>query len=246
MASTVDHIRSRVTTWDAVKKRRVSNDNALKELPINVPERPPKPLVEHEDSRPRLEASRIYNAESNAIDGPGIYTQRHLAASTPGPTQNPLLDLSHPYYGLPERLVQNLRAMGIRSIYPWQSSCLLGRGNLSGERNLVYTAPTGGGKSLVADVLMLKRVLEGQKALLVLPYVALIQEKLKWLRRAVEGVVREPDETWQSTRPTLLDGRGVRIAGFYGGSKTRDHWIDVDIAVCTIEKVRNALDQEYR
>ena len=50
---------------------------------------------------------------------------------------------------------------------------------LLGEKNLVYTAPTGGGKSLVADVLMLKRVLESKKAILVLPYVALVQEKLK-------------------------------------------------------------------
>ncbi|KAM0643910.1 hypothetical protein ACHAQF_002094 [Verticillium nonalfalfae] len=67
-----------------------------------------------------------------------------------------------------------------KTIYPWQKACLLGPGLLSGEKNLIYSAPTGGGKSLVADVLMLKRVLEDKdaKAILVLPYVALVQEKV--------------------------------------------------------------------
>ena len=72
---------------------------------------------------------------------------------------------------MPESLVKNFTTLGIDSIYPWQSSCLLGRGVLNGETNLVYSAPTGGGKSLVADVIMLKRVIEDRKkkAILVLP-----------------------------------------------------------------------------
>lgn len=67
--------------------------------------------------------------------------------------------------------MKNLTRLGIDSIYPWQSSCLLGRGVLNGKTNLVYSAPTGGGKSLVADVLMLRRVIEDpqKKAILVLP-----------------------------------------------------------------------------
>jgi len=46
---------------------------------------------------------------------------------------------------------------------------------LTGERNLVYTAQTGGGKSLIAGILLLKKVIEqpAKKAILVLPYVAL-------------------------------------------------------------------------
>ena len=73
--------------------------------------------------------------------------------------------------------------MGVRSIYPWQCSYILGKGVLTGEQNPVYTAPTGGGKSLVADILLLKKVIEqpAKKAILVLPYVAPVQEKLKWL-----------------------------------------------------------------
>lgn len=141
-----------------------------------------------------IEASEICRGTNQSISYPQIseYSQRQAARSTPSASLNPLLHLSHPSYGLPESLVKNFTALGIESIYPWQSSCLLGRGMLTGEKNLVYSAPTGGGKSLVADVLLLKRVIEDpiKKAIIVLPYVALVQEKLHWLRRVVDGVSR--------------------------------------------------------
>ena len=134
--------------------------------------------------------------------------------------------------------------MGIRSIYPWQSECLLKSGALRGEKNLVYTAPTGGGKSLIADILMLKKIIEipGKKALLVLPYVALVQEKMRWLRKAVVGVTKisglsRPGEQRSSHWRLRGDEDCVRIVGFFGGSKSKATWDDMDIAVCTIEKV---------
>ena len=146
-----------------------------------------------------IEASEIFRTTNESISPPQTseYSQRQATKSTPSASLNPLLRLSHPCYGLPESLVRNFVAMGIDSIYPWQSSCLLGRGVLTGERNLVYSAPTGGGKSLVADVLMLKRIIENptKKAILVLPYVALVQEKLSWLRKIVAGVSRNYHST---------------------------------------------------
>ena len=59
-----------------------------------------------------------------------------------------------------------MASLGIKSIYPWQSDCLIRSGALGGEKNLVYTAPTGGGRSLIADVLMLKVIEDPKKALL--------------------------------------------------------------------------------
>ena len=197
--------------------------------------------------KPLVVASKIrcINEGQNLASHVSVYSQRRAAASTPSSSLNPLLSLSHSRYDLPETLVKNLASLGINSIYPWQSSCLLGHGLLNGEKNLVYTAPTGGGKSLVADVLMLKRVIENptKKALVVLPYVALVQEKLKWLRKAVDGVQKKfeassPSSTQLSRRCKFNDHRSVRVAGFFGGSKARATWSDIDVAVCTIEKVR--------
>ena len=202
----------------------------------------------------RLRASAIFSAESTAEDavlgGPSEYSQRKAGASTPGPAQNPLLSLAHSRYGLPERLVSNLASMGVHAIYPWQASCLLGRGLLTGQKNLVYTAPTGGGKSLVADLLLLKRIIENpsQKAMLVLPYVALVQEKLKWLAKVVHGVSKNTDlfndiehagvprVQWKPAQSA------IRVAGFFGGSKATATWPDFDVAVCTIERANSLVN----
>ena len=189
-----------------------------------------------------LSASKIFSVNNDSKATVDKTNARQHAPFVPGPSQNPLLSLVHPKYGLPETLVNNLDSLGINSMYPWQSSCLLGHGLLNGSQNLVYTAPTGGGKSLVADILMLKKVIGNptKKAILVLPYVALVQEKLKWLRRACEGVQKvEPLNQYDSELPKWCRPycRSLRVAGFFGGSKTRATWADVDIAVCTIEKV---------
>ncbi|EED16871.1 DNA-directed DNA polymerase theta, putative [Talaromyces stipitatus ATCC 10500] len=190
----------------------------------------------------RIAASPIRStANNNAVSAiPSLAPPP--APSQSAATSNPLLSLQHPKYGLPPALVANFQAVGIHSIYPWQASCLLGRGHLTAEKNLLYTAPTGGGKSLVADVLMLKRVIENphRKAILVLPYIALVQEKLKWLRRIVQDVEKNVDTPDSAKQKWKQPSKEIRVTGFFGGSKSRATWADTDIAVCTIEKA-NAL-----
>lgn len=104
------------------------------------------------------------------------------------------------------------------------------------------------GAGFTADwalVLMLKRVIEGPgaKAPLVLPYVALVQEKVCWLRKVVHGL--EPpagllgDDGRQGPWRRRADQSVIRVAGF-GGGKIRSTWDDFEIGVCTLEKA-NAL-----
>ncbi|TVY20266.1 Helicase and polymerase-containing protein TEBICHI [Lachnellula arida] len=195
-----------------------------------------------------FEALKASEIQDVCERGQSEYTQRRGLALTPTPTSNPLLDLSHPAYGLPAQLVRNFADHGVKSIYPWQSECLLHSGALGGERNLVYTAPTGGGKSLVADILMLRKVLQnpGQKALLVLPYVALVQEKLRWLRQIVDGITKTPSNSSRIEKVQSWRKRGdedtLRVVGLFGGSKSKATWVDIDIAVCTIEKANSLVN----
>ena len=190
----------------------------------------------------RLVPSPIHfvSESPSGYDFQSEYSQRKAISSTPGPAEDPLLSLRHPNYNLPASLVDNFAKLGVNAIYPWQATCLLGKGHLTGEKNLVYSAPTGGGKSLVAEVMMLKRVITSptKKALLVLPYVALVQEKMQWLRGLVEGVCREGEGIESTPSPTTNEAQtSLRVTGFFGGSKSRVTWADTDIAVCTIEKV---------
>ncbi|EEY18630.1 conserved hypothetical protein [Verticillium alfalfae VaMs.102] len=192
---------------------------------------------------PRLSASPITTlAAAHRNRGLSEYSQRRTIQATPSSSVDPFLSLAHTVYGLPRPLIHNFAKLGIHSIYPWQKACLLGPGLLIGEKNLIYSAPTGGGKSLVADVLMLKRVLEDKdaKAILVLPYVALVQEKVRWLRHIVDGLAKvnapppvdEANRLWRRR----ADENTIRVVGFFGGGKVQSTWADFDIGVCTIEK----------
>ncbi|OTB18412.1 hypothetical protein K445DRAFT_19971 [Daldinia sp. EC12] len=195
---------------------------------------------------PELAASAITDADPDRATYPSEYSQRRAIAATPTSVVDRSLSLAFPRYGLPSSLVNNFKSLGINEIYTWQKQCLLGPGLLNGTKNLVYTAPTGGGKSLVADILMLKRVLEdsNSKALLVLPYVALVQEKVRWLRNVVQGIKRQPskEESSEKEQRSLwqkrFDEDTIRVVGFFGGGKVRATWSDFDIGVCTFEKVR--------
>ena len=81
--------------------------------------------------------------------------------------------------------------LGDRLLYPWQAHALLTPGVLEG-RNLVYCVPTSGGKSLVAEMLALRRLhITGKPILLVLPFVSLCTEKAAHWQKLLEPLGRK-------------------------------------------------------
>ncbi|KAJ1563901.1 hypothetical protein HK096_010504, partial [Nowakowskiella sp. JEL0078] len=79
---------------------------------------------------------------------------------------------------LPPSVTDTYAECGVTSLYEWQMECLLTEGVASGVNNLIYSAPTSAGKTMVAELLVLKRVSETKKkAIIILPFVAIVSEK---------------------------------------------------------------------
>ncbi|XP_037686070.1 helicase POLQ-like isoform X6 [Choloepus didactylus] len=87
-----------------------------------------------------------------------------------------------PFYSLPSK-VRDIyaRFKGIEKLYEWQHTCLTLK-SVQERKNLIYSLPTSGGKTLVAEILMLQELLCRRKdVLMILPYVAIVQEKISGL-----------------------------------------------------------------
>lgn len=83
------------------------------------------------------------------------------------------------FYGLPMEVKHLLKKYRkIDNLYEWQSRLMEQLMNSDG--NVVYSVPTSGGKTLVAELMIIREMLVHKRnTLLVLPYVSIVQEKLK-------------------------------------------------------------------
>ncbi|XP_031559584.1 helicase POLQ-like isoform X2 [Actinia tenebrosa] len=86
------------------------------------------------------------------------------------------------FYGMPLQLKQMLlQSRGINELYEWQKACLC-LSSIKERKNLIYSLPTSGGKTLVSEILMMRELLLNKKdVMFVLPFVSIVQEKVQSL-----------------------------------------------------------------
>ena len=108
-------------------------------------------------------------------------------------------------------------------MFEWQTECLSLPGVLT-ENNLVICGPTSAGKTLVAELIALKCVLERKKkVLIIVPFVSLAHEKAAYLQ-------------------SIFEPEGVKVGGFTGNQSPEGGFNSMDIAVCTIEKANSLVN----
>ena len=142
--------------------------------------------------------------------------------TTPSKDRSDNLLLSN--WGLPDTVLAQYHRRGIVKMFNWQAECLQLPNVLMGG-NLVYSAPTSAGKTLVAELLALKCVIESKKkVIIILPFVSVAHEKLSYLR-------------------AILEPQGVRVGGFMGNQSPPGGLAAVDIAICTIERANSLVNR---
>ncbi|XP_063702529.1 DNA polymerase theta [Culicoides brevitarsis] len=128
-------------------------------------------------------------------------------------------------WGLPKNVLAEYHKKGVTEMFDWQCECLSNTKVLFDGSNLVYSAPTSAGKTLVSEILMTKIVLEKKKkALMILPFVSVVREKMNYLQE-------------------LLTPAGLRVEGFFGGYHPPGGFEQINIAICTIEKANSIVNR---
>ena len=109
---------------------------------------------------------------------------------------------------MPPSVVERFGERGVKTMYAWQRGAI---DSASDGSNLVFCAPTSGGKSLVAEVLLVKALMRRGRqgrALFVLPFHSLVNEKSKDLEKILAPMYR---------KRTPGDGRSpVAVRAFAG------------------------------
>ncbi|XP_060792093.1 DNA polymerase theta isoform X2 [Neoarius graeffei] len=162
---------------------------------------------------PGLDLSSLCNSSADA--GHSI----HMAV--PADQSDKLLLSS---WGLPKPVLEKYQSMGVKQMFEWQAECLT-LGKVLEGHNLVYSAPTSAGKTLVSELLILKRVLETRrKAIFILPFVSVAREKMFYLQNVFQEA-------------------GVRVEGYMGSTSAPGGFSALDVAVCTIEKANGLINR---
>ncbi|KPA83836.1 putative DNA polymerase theta (helicase domain only) [Leptomonas pyrrhocoris] len=168
------------------------------------------------------------NSYTNTTGMPG--DEEHSSAAQSAHLRGlsiPLLRSAPPvdlFYDLPRSVGDFYAARrGVRQLYDWQHE-LLSEPEVRRGRSFIYSLPTSGGKTLVAELSLLRCVLNRrQSCFLVLPFVSLAEEKTL----ALEPLA------------ALFD---FRVDGHYGSSGRFPLCEAPAMYVCTIEKANSLLN----
>ncbi len=125
-------------------------------------------------------------------------------------------------YGIPKDAIEILKNAGYETLYPPQEEAIK-KGLLELKRSFVISVPTASGKTLIAELLIIRSIIErGGKCLYIVPLRALASEKLEDLKK--------------------YEPLGIKVAISTGDYDATDSWLrDYDIIVSTSEKADSLL-----
>ncbi|KAI8424100.1 hypothetical protein MSG28_002707 [Choristoneura fumiferana] len=186
-----------------------------------------KDYISEEQKKPTHIRNSVRKKLSNTVRNSSLVLDASIANDTKITqcSQSKVINKSLKDWGLPLEIASKYEQKGITEMFEWQVICLGNAKVLLDCCNLVYSAPTSAGKTLVAEILTIKTILERQKkVIIILPFVSIVREKMFYLQ-------------------DILSSSGIRVEGFMGSQSPPGGLQAVHIAICTIEKANSLINK---
>ncbi len=124
-------------------------------------------------------------------------------------------------FGIPEEYIEKFKGEKILELYPPQADII--KKGLFKDRNLLVSLPTAGGKTFIATLAIIHRLLESKRKIVYIsPLVALTYEKYEYFKK-------------------IFDNK-YKVAISVGDLDSNDPWLNsCDIICCTVEKLDSLL-----
>ncbi|MCX6354287.1 MAG: DEAD/DEAH box helicase [Candidatus Aureabacteria bacterium] len=151
-------------------------------------------------------------------------------------------------YILPDKIVEVLKKQGIGSLYPPQEEAL-SSGVLDGK-NLVLAIPTAAGKTLIAEICMVKSILEGKgHCLYIVPLRALASEKYEDFQKkygplGISVGVATGEYDSPGTRLAQFDILVATSEKVDSLLRMRSHWLGESLSVVVLDEIHYIHDPE--
>ncbi|KAI1709078.1 DEAD/DEAH box helicase domain-containing protein [Ditylenchus destructor] len=136
---------------------------------------------------------------------------------------------------LPDSVAAFYANRNIEELYDWQDECLKDRRLLKDRSNYIISLPTSAGKTLIAELLMLRETMVNRRnCIMILPYVAIVQELVHYLSRFEKefGIYIEEYAKRKGRIPPLKrrdDKRSIYICTIEKANSLVNSMIDADV-----------------
>ncbi|XP_018362108.1 PREDICTED: helicase POLQ-like [Trachymyrmex cornetzi] len=180
--SDLDNIDQNVEKVYQLRKNILHQDKLMDASCLHITNFGDNTLEDNDFKKDDKDRSPILKTKSRPLNQCKILKKKlRFSNDVPIPkgTKNETNSTYSSFYGLPDtvkKLIQEVK--GICELYQWQDEFL--KLAINTKKNLIYALPTSGGKTLVAEILMFREIICNKKnAIFILPYVALVQEKVQ-------------------------------------------------------------------
>jgi len=164
------------------------------------------------------------STETTASQNKPVDTSRlNISSLSSNPEE---FDKTSLYHYIPSQIADNYKH---KTLYPWQVALLENEDVLDRGKNIIYSSPTSGGKTVVSEIIMTRRLtVDKTKVVFLLPFKAIIEEKVIDLNEKFKDV------GWKANP---YHSEAVKI---YDNASFNDD--DERVMVCTFERGNSILN----